>query len=423
MKLFNTLLLSICFVLGSIFSFGNQVKHQQTKNTTEKQVQLNAEKNSSKVIPAAWRTETYLPKLENKRIGLVVNQTSTIGKTHIVDSLLNLGIDIGAVFAPEHGFRGNHSAGAKVNSGEDAQTGLKITSLYGTHKKPTIEDLKGIDLVVFDIQDVGARFYTYLSTMHYVMEACAEQGKSVLILDRPNPNGFYVDGPILEEKYKSFVGMHPIPIVHGMTLGELAQMINGEGWLKNAVKTDLTIIKCLNYNHNKKYELPIKPSPNLPTYASIMLYPSLCFFEGTNISVGRGTDKPFECFGRPNLANKQYKFIPKSIPGVAANPPYKNQQCSGILLTSFGINFIPNSRGLYLEWLILCYEESKKDNLKLFNNFFDKLAGTDQLRKQIIAGKTSEEIKSTWSEGLINFKQQRKPYLLYPFNEKRGIIE
>jgi len=375
------------------------------------------------IEPAAHQIDGYLNKIKDKKIALVVNQTSTIGSTHIVDSLISLGVQVKTIFAPEHGFRGNHSAGAHVASGKDKKTGLPIISLYGSHKKPTQADLNGIEYVIFDIQDVGARFYTFLSTMHYVMEACSEKGIPFMVLDRPNPNGFYVDGPILEPKFKSFVGMHPIPIVHGMTLGELAQMINGEGWLKGDLKCNLQVITVNNYHHNRIYTLPVKPSPNLPNTASIYLYPSLCLFEGTDVSVGRGTDKPFECFGRPGLKGRKYSFTPKSMPGVAANPPHKGVKCSGALLTSFGLNYLPNSQRLYLDWLILCYQESKKGNQKMFNPFFDKLAGTDKLRKQIIAGKSQDEIYSSWESDLKAFKTQRKPYLLYGYKEKGGIFE
>ena len=291
---------------------------------------------AKKIAPGAHQTNLYINELKGKSIALVVNQTSRIGEVHLVDSLLRLGLKIKTIFAPEHGFRGDHSAGAHVASGKDKKTGLPIISLYGNHKKPTSTDLKEIDYVVFDIQDVGTRFYTYLSTMHYVMESCAEENIPFMVLDRPNPNGFYVDGPILDPKFKSFVGMHPIPIVHGMTLGELAKMINGAGWLNNKVQTQLKVIAVENYHHNRIYTLPVKPSPNLPTKASIYLYPSLCLFEGTDVSVGRGTDKPFECFGRPGLEGRKYTFTPKSIPGVAANPPHKGVECSGALLTSFG---------------------------------------------------------------------------------------
>ena len=378
---------------------------------------------AKKIAPGAHQTDLYINELKGKSIALVVNQTSRIGEVHLVDSLLRLGLKIKTIFAPEHGFRGDHSAGAHVASGKDKKTGLPIISLYGNHKKPTSTDLKEIDYVVFDIQDVGTRFYTYLSTMHYVMESCAEENIPFMILDRPNPNGFYVDGPILDPKFKSFVGMHPIPIVHGMTLGELAKMINGEGWLNNKVQTQLKVIAVENYHHNRIYTLPVKPSPNLPTKASIYLYPSLCLFEGTDVSVGRGTDKPFECFGRPGLEGRKYTFTPKSIPGVAANPPHKGVECSGALLTSFGLNYLPNSQRLYLDWLILCYAESKKNNSKMFNSFFDKLAGTDELRKQIIAGKSQDEIYLSWENDLKAFKTLRAPYLLYGYKEKGGIFE
>ncbi|MBT8326989.1 MAG: DUF1343 domain-containing protein, partial [Bacteroidia bacterium] len=251
------------------------------------------------IILGSEQVMEYLPVLHGKRVGLVVNQTSTIGETHLVDSLIKLGVNIKKVFAPEHGFRGNHSAGAIIKNGVDVKSGLPVVSLYGSNKKPTAEMLKDIDVVLFDIQDVGVRFYTYISTMHYVMEACGELDKKVVVLDRPNPNGFYIDGPILEKEFSSFIGMHEIPIVHGLTVGELALMLNGEKWLKNGVQCDLKVVSCKNYNHNRMYELPIKPSPNLPNMNSVYLYPYLGLFEGTNVSIGRGTETPFQIVGRP----------------------------------------------------------------------------------------------------------------------------
>ena len=415
--------LELIMKIGFIILFGLLISGSKSSN--DKGFSLNASEKSQneEIVPGAHQLDKFRSSIESKRLALVVNQTSTLGKTHLVDSLLKLGYDIQVIFAPEHGFRGDHSAGAHVNSGKDEKTGLKITSLYGSHKKPTAKDLKNVDVVLFDIQDVGTRFYTYLSTMHYVMEACAEQNKELIILDRPNPNGYFIDGPILNPQFKSFVGMHEIPVVHGMTLGELALMINGEKWLADSLKTRMKVIPVLNYNHNMRYQLPIQPSPNLPTEASILLYPSLCFFEGTDISVGRGTNHPFECFGRPGLQGGSYKFTPKPIPGVASNPPYKNQQCTGSLLTSFGLSFLPKTKGIYLDWMILCYQASKKEGKPFFNSFFDKLAGTEELRKMIIEGKTSDEIKASWKPGLEAFKKKRLPYLLYPYDENAGLIE
>ena len=367
---------------------------------------------NAKIIVGAEQTQAYLSLIKGRNIALVVNQTSLIGKKHLVDSLLSLQIKIKNIFAPEHGFRGDHSAGAKVNNTIDAKTGLPIISLYGEHKKPTLQDLENVDIVLFDIQDVGARFYTYISTLHYVMEACAEQNIEVVILDRPNPNGQYVDGPVLDMKFKSFVGMHPVPVVHGMTVGEYAQMINGEKWLNNGVQCKLRIIKVLNYTHDSMYKLPVRPSPNLPTMESIYLYPSLCFFEGTPYSVGRGTNKPFECVGKQGATLGDYYFKPVSIPGIADHPPQEGKDCRGFLLSKFAVNYVRGSGKLYLYCLLDLYKNDVNKD-KFFNDFFDKLAGTDQLRKQIIAEKSEGEIRSSWKKELDTFKLTRKKYLLY----------
>lgn len=368
---------------------------------------------AQQVLTGAEQFPVYLSSLKGKKIGLVVNQTSTIGSTHLVDTFQKLNIKINVVFAPEHGFRGNYSAGEKVKSGVDKQSGLKVISLYGNNKKPTPQQLKGLDYVIFDIQDVGARFYTYISTLHYVMEACAESGIKLLILDRPNPNGFYVDGPVLNTNFKSFVGMHPVPIVHGLTVAEYAQMINGEGWLQNNAKCQLHIVKMQGYDHNYRYTLPIKPSPNLPTMSSVYLYPSLCLFEGTNYSLGRGTTKPFECLGKPTNRDGDYLFTPKSLPGVADNPPHMNQLCRGYDLSLFSENVLLKQPRLYIQWLIDLYEvDSSKASF--FNPFFDKLAGTDSLRLQIIAGKSEQEIRESWEKDLHSYRTIRMKYLLYP---------
>ncbi|WP_437179409.1 exo-beta-N-acetylmuramidase NamZ family protein [Pontibacter vulgaris] len=355
----------------------------------------------------AEQTEKYLNLLKGKRIGLVVNQTSVIGKTHLVDSLVSQGINIITIFAPEHGFRGDADAGAYVKDAKDVRTGLPIISLYGKNKKPLPEQLQNIDILVFDIQDVGTRFYTYISTMHYVMEAAAEQNKEVLILDRPNPNGHYVDGPVLEPAFKSFVGMHPIPIVHGVTVGELAHMINGEKWLEGQRQAKITVIPVANYTHSTAYTLPVKPSPNLPNAQAIALYPSICFFEGTNVSVGRGTTTPFQVIGSPYYKYKTYTFTPQSMPG-ALDPPYKNQPCYGMDLTSPS-----HAQPFTLTYLIEFYKNSTQQE-KFFNNFFEKLAGTATLREQIKSGKTESEIRASWEPTLSNYKQLRKKYLLYP---------
>lgn len=336
-----------------------------------------------------------------------------VGSKHLVDTLQKLQVKINIVFAPEHGFRGNYSAGEKVKSGIDKQSGLRVISLYGDNKKPTLQQLKGIDVIVFDIQDVGARFYTYISTLHYVMEACAESNIPLIILDRPNPNGFYIDGPILKPGFNSFVGMHPVPIVHGLTVAEYALMINGEGWLKNSMKCNLKVVKMSGYNHDVKYQIPVKPSPNLPNMSSIYLYPSLCLFEGTNYSLGRGTNKPFECLGKPDNKEGDYYFTPKSIPGVADNPPYKNQLCRGYDLSSFAENVFAKQPRLHIQWLIDLYA-ADSNKTAFFNSFFDKLAGTDSLRLQIIAGKTEKEIRKEWEPGLQQYRNRRINYLLYP---------
>lgn len=360
----------------------------------------------------AQRTGEYLPLIKDQRVAVVTNQTGMIGQRHLVDSLLVMKVNVVKVFAPEHGFRGDADAGEHVKSGKDASTGLPLVSLYGENKKPKAEQLADVDVLLFDIQDVGVRFYTYLGTLHYVMEAAAENGKQVIVLDRPNPNGFYVDGLVLDMKYSSFVGMHPVPLVHGMTVGEYAQMINGEGWLKGAVKCELTVIPCSGYDHAFKYELPIRPSPNLPNASSVYLYPSLGLFEGTIVSVGRGTDRPFQCIGYPGCPLGRYAFTPKSVPG-AKEPPYKNIVCNGLDLQEYGAFQSRLEEHINLKWLIEMYAEAA-DKPKFFTSFFEKLAGGSALREQIIAGKDEKVIRASWAEGLAHFKEIRAKYLLYP---------
>ena len=360
--------------------------------------------NAQELVLGAERTNIYLPLLKNKKIAVVGNQTSMIANTHLVDSLLSLKVNVVKVFSPEHGFRGKADAGAKIEDETDEKTGLPIISLYRKNKKTTVEKLKGIEVLLFDIQDVGARFYTYISTLHYVMEAAAENNIKVIILDRPNPNGHYIDGPIREKGFESFVGMHPIPIVHAMTIGEYAQMINGEKWI--ARQCDLTVIEMENYTHDMSYDLPIKPSPNLPNSRSINLYPSLCLFEGTNVSLGRGTEYPFQHFGAPYLKSN-YSFTPKSSEG-SKSPPHENKKCYGTDLR-FQDNYLEE---INLNWLIESYNNCPEKE-KFFNSFFDKLAGTDKLRLQIIEAKTVKEIKESWQEGLNEFKKIRNKYLLY----------
>ena len=360
--------------------------------------------NAQELILGANRIEQIIKLTNEKSIAIVGNQTSMVNNTHLVDTLISLNQNIITVFSPEHGFRGTGDAGAKIENDVDIKTGIPIISLYGENKKPKKKNLVDIDIIVFDIQDVGARFYTYISTLHYVLEACGEENIKIIVLDRPNPNGNYIDGPVLEEKYKSFVGMHPIPIVHAMTIGEYAKMIIGEKWIEK--KCDLTVIEMLNYNRNKIYELPIKPSPNLPNKRAVNLYPSLCLFEGTIISIGRGTKKPFQHFGHPKLNLYNYSFIPKSGPG-SKYPKHENKICYGKDLTN-----TPILNSINLEWLIETYDQSQNKE-DFFISFFDKLAGTDKLRKQIISGKSLKEIKKSWKNELNEFKNIRNKYLLY----------
>jgi uncharacterized protein YbbC (DUF1343 family) len=357
-------------------------------------------------------TSEYLPLLKGKSVAIVANQSSNIKKTHLVDSLISLGIKIKKVFCPEHGFRGTVDAGELVKSYKDEKTGLTIISLYGkTNKKPAPADLKDVDVVVFDIQDVGVRFYTYLSTLHYVMEACAENKKKLLVMDRPNPNGYYIDGPVMEEAYKSFLGLHSVPIVYGMTIGEYAQMINGEGWLKGGVKCDLKVISLAGYTHKDLYQLPVRPSPNLPNMTSVYLYPSLGLFEGTVVSVGRGTDLPFQVIGHPTLKSGTYTFTPEPKTG-AMEPKYKDLVCHGYNLSDFGAEYIKETKKLYLYWLIGTYKNTP-DKATFFDDNFNYHAGNATLQKQIKDGVSEEEIRKSWSEGINKFKVIRKKYLLY----------
>ena len=373
-----------------------------------------------KLRTGAEQTELYLPYLKGKRIGMVVNPTSVIGSTTVVDSLLALGVKIVKIFGPEHGFRGDASAGIHVDDSFDAKTGIPAISLYGKHNKPTKEDLADIDLMIYDIQDVGVRFYTYINTLQHVMEACADHNKELLILDRPNPNGFYVDGPILDPKLKSGIGINPIPITHGLTIAEYAQMLNGEEWLANKVKCKIKVIKNANYNHAMPYVLPVKPSPNLNTAQSILLYPSLCLFEGTIISQGRGTYFPFTILGNPDLKGKyKFSFVPKGIKGLSETPLHMNKECYGIDLRQYSSKKIYKEGEINLSWLIELYNaypfKDKFFDFKQSNQMgnFDKLAGTFELKKQIIAGKSEEEIRQSWEPGLSQYKLMRKKYLLY----------
>ncbi|MFC2087128.1 exo-beta-N-acetylmuramidase NamZ domain-containing protein [Bacteroidota bacterium] len=365
---------------------------------------------SEEIQCGSQRTELYLKKIRNKNVGVIANHSSLLNHVHLTDSLLKLGITITKIFTPEHGFRGHNDAGELINDSKDKKTGIPIISLYGSKRKPHKSDLNNIDILIFDIQDVGVRFFTYLSTLHYVMEACAEEGIPLLILDRPNPNGFYVDGPIMQEKHMSFIGMHPVPIVHGMTIGEYALMINGEKWLANEVQCEIEIIKCYPYHHQTRFNLPVKPSPNLPDIQSVYLYPSTALFEGTVVSEGRGTDKPFQYIGHPDYPDTSFSFIPRSIQGASKNPKFRNQKCYGINLSTYDTNKI---HSIELKWLVNFYHQLSNKN-EFFNSYFEKLAGTEELRRQIEKGMSIDDIRNSWENGLKTFKKIRKKYLLYP---------
>lgn len=362
---------------------------------------------STLVQTGSQQLNTLLPKIKDKRVALVVNHTSLIGKVHLADSLKSLGINIVKIFGPEHGFRGNAADGELVNDSVDAKTGIPLISLYGKNKKPSAQQLADVDVMVFDIQDVGTRFYTYIGTMHYVMEACAEANKKMIILDRPNPNDF-VDGPVNDKALKSFVAMHTIPIAHGLTVGELANMINGEGWLLNNVKCDIEIIPVKNWKHGQPYLLSVRPSPNLPNNQAVQLYPSLCLFEGTTISLGRGTPFPFQVLGAPELTDLNFTFTPVTIKGVAVKPPHENKLCYGIDLRSD-----TPARKIDLSYILKLYS-LYPDKEKFFTSYFDLLAGTPRLKQQIKDGLTEEQIRTSWQPELSLYKNLRAKYLLYP---------
>ena len=363
-----------------------------------------------RIETGAEQTGRYLPLLEGRRVGIMTNHTGTVGRTHLVDTLRSLGVDIRVVFAPEHGFRGQADAGESVASYRDRKTVIDVVSVYGSTKRPPDSIMQRLDVLLFDIQDVGLRYYTYLSSMHYLMEACAANGKRLIVLDRPNPNGFYVDGPVLEAKHRSFVGMHPIPVVHGMTLGELARMIDGEGWLRDGLRCKLTVIPCRGYTHRSRYRLPTAPSPNLPNMRAVYLYPSLCFFEGTPISLGRGTDFPFQTYGHPKLQG-DFSFTPRSNAG-AKNPPLKDKLCHGVDLRTAPSDERIWERGVDLGYVIDCYRQLNLGE-KFFTPMFDRLIGTDYVRQMILQGAGADRIKARWADDVERFKQTRKPYLLY----------
>lgn len=374
-----------------------------------------------KLLTGAEQTALYVPYLKGKRVGMVVNPTSIIGKSTTVDSLLELGVNIVKIFGPEHGFRGNASAGMHIDDDVDAKTGIQAISLYGNHSTPTKQDLDDVDIMIFDIQDVGVRFYTYINTLQHVMEACADYGKELLILDRPNPNGFYVDGPVLDLRFKSGIGLKPIPAVHGLTVGEYAQMLNGEGWLDNKLKCKIKIIPVANYTHDTPYELPVKPSPNLNTAQSILLYPSTCLFEGVYLNHGRGTQFPFTIIGGPSLKGKyNFSFTPKSIKGMSETPIFMNKVCYGLDLRNYDTNIFRKTKQINLSWMIELYKASpnKADffNSRLSNQMLpiERLIGVADFRAQIIAGKSEKEIRASWEPGLSKYKTMRKKYLLYP---------
>lgn len=358
------------------------------------------------IVTGAGRIDVYLPLLKGKRVAMMVNQTATVGTTHLVDTLLKCGVKIVKIFSPEHGFRGIADAGEKVGNNKDEKTGLPIISLYGKHRKPDAADLRDVDIIIFDIQDVGARFFTYISSLEELMEAAAVHKKPLLVLDRPNPNGHYVDGPVLDTQFRSFIGMQPIPVVHGMTIGEYAQMLNGESWLDDQVKCNLTVITCLGYTHRTKYNLPVKPSPNLPNMAAVYLYPSTCFFEGTVFSLGRGTDKPFQVFGHPSLPKDLFAFTPRSMPG-AKSPVLKDTTCYG-----FDLSATTYMDSISLSWLIQAYKMFEQKD-KFFIPFFNKLSGNTALMAQIKAGLSEAAIRQSWQPSIGKFKKIRKKYLLY----------
>lgn len=360
----------------------------------------------ARLAVGAEQFDKYLPLLRDKRVALVVNHTSMVGQTHLADTLKALGINLTKIFAPEHGFRGTADPGEHVDDGVDRKLGLPVVSLYGDNRKPKEEQLVDTDILIFDIQDVGTRFYTYISTLHYVMEACAENNKTLIVLDRPNPNSF-VDGPILDTAFRSFVGMHPIPVVHGLTVGELAQMVNGEGWLKGKLKCELEVIPVLHWKRDQFYSCPVRPSPNLPDDQSIRLYPSLCFFEGTVISIGRGTQTPFQVIGHPMLKNMPYQFTPVSIEGMMKNPAFENEVCYGIDLRN-----TPVERRLNIQYVIDMYNAFPEKD-KFFNNYFNTLAGNATLRKKIEDGVPEAAIRESWQAGLEEYLEMRGKYLIY----------
>ncbi len=404
------------FLVFLLISCGNpnktNIKFGQTSVISEDSLLLKKELNvvtKTKPTLGIERIHLILDSLKGKRIAVVANQTSVVNKQHLVDTLLALKLNVVKVFAPEHGFRGQADAGEKINHSVDSKTGLPLVSLYGNNKKPSVDQLKDVDVIVFDIQDVGVRFYTFISTLHYVMEAAAENGKKVIVLDRPNPNAHYIDGPVLEKEFTSFVGMHPVPIVYGMTIGEYAMMINGENWLENGVKCDLSVLPCKNYTHQTSYSLPIAPSPNLKTDRAIALYPSLCLFEGTTVSLGRGTERPFELYGHPKFPQTTFEFTPIPMPGAKTSTQL-NKKCNGYDLSNVPLRLTK----INLEYLINANKLLADSGIFINQNvFFNRLAGNSILREQLHECWSEEEIRATWKTGIDNFKVIRSKYLLY----------
>jgi uncharacterized protein YbbC (DUF1343 family) len=407
MKLFYLVLTLLAFCVSG-YSFNESVASNQNRGKTKK------------ITTGADQPEEYLPYLKGKRVGILANQTTITGDKHLVDFLMSKGVNVVKVFGPEHGFRGNASAGVKVADEKDPATGIKVISLYGAKRKPSREDLADVDVMIFDIQDVGVRFYTYINVLRDVMESCAEFKKELLVLDRPNPNGYLIDGPILDMSLKSGIGQFPIPIAHGLTIAEFAQMINGEGWLSDKRVSPLKIVKLRNYSHDMEYVLPVKPSPNLNTQQSVMLYPSTCLFEGTILNHGRGTYSPFAVLGSPLLKGKYtFSFTPVNIPGMSETPLHMNEACYGLDLRNYDVSELRRSKKLNLKWMMELYQaypEKQRFFDKSFSkqiNDIDKLAGTRDFKEQIIAGKSEEEIRQSWEPGLSNYKKMRTKYLLY----------
>ena len=399
-------------LIATVFTFST---------TTPEQEKIQANTNKTVIRTGAEQTEKYLPLLKGKKVAIMANQTTMIGTTHLVDSLKTLGVNIVKIFGHEHGFRGNASAGVKVADEIDPQTGIQIVSLYGAKNKPTKEDLADVDVLIYDMQDVGCRFYTQINALSRLMEACYENEKEMLILDRPNPNGYLIDGPILDMKYRSGIGMFPIPMSHGLTVGEFAQMVNGEGWLKDKVKCKIKIIPVANYDHDMPYTLPVKPSPNLNTQQAVLLYPSTCMFEGVYVNHGRGTLFPFTVLGSPELKDKyEFSYTPTGIKGMAETPLFMDQVCYGLDLRNYDVGQLRKTKKINLQWIIELYKahpyKEKFFDSKLSKEMgtIEKLIGSGLFRQQIIEGKSEKEIRASWEPGLSEYKKMRKKYLLYP---------